>query len=39
MEIKDLINKSYYGTIGYVSSKEDLENLERYILYNFDSIK
>ena len=36
MKIKDLINNSYYGTIGYISSKEDLENLERYILYNLD---
>ncbi len=36
MKIKELINKSYYGTIGYISSKEDLENLERYILYNLD---
>lgn len=34
MKVKNLINKSYYGTIGYVSSKNDLENLERYILHN-----
>lgn len=34
MEIKDLVNKSYYGTIGYITKKEDLDTLERYILFN-----
>jgi hypothetical protein len=29
-----LINKSAYGVISYISSEQDLETLERYILYN-----
>lgn len=32
--IKQLINKSVYGTIGYIGSKEDLDLLEQYILFN-----
>ena len=39
MILKDLINKSYYGTIGYISSLEDLETLESYILYNLPILK
>jgi hypothetical protein len=34
MNLKTLINKSYYGTIGYIAKKEDLETLEQYILFN-----
>lgn len=34
MILKDIINKSYYGTIGYISKKEDILLLERYILFN-----
>jgi hypothetical protein len=34
MKLKQLINKSWYGTIGYISNKEDLDILETYILYN-----
>ena len=34
MLLKELINKSYYGTIGYIAKEEDLEVLEQYILYN-----
>jgi len=36
MILKELINKSYYGTIGYVSKQEDLDTLEQYILYNLE---
>lgn len=36
MILKELINKSIYGVIGYISSIEDLNNLERYIIYNKD---
>jgi len=39
MRIKDLINKSYYGTIGYISSVKDLEILESYILHNIKILK
>jgi hypothetical protein len=34
MLLKELINKSWYGTIGYISKEEDLDILEQYILYN-----
>lgn len=39
MSLKKLINKSYYGTIGYISSEEDLLVLEGYIKYNYDILK
>ena len=39
MLLKELINKSTYGTIGYVASQEDLNTLERYILYNLKVLK
>ena len=39
MNLKNLINKSRYGTVGYVSSLEDLEILENYILYNLPVLK
>jgi len=37
--IKQLINKSVYGTIGYISSQNDIEILEQYILYNLNVLK
>jgi len=39
MVFKELINKSYYGTIGYISSQEDIDLLERYILNNINVLK
>jgi hypothetical protein len=39
MILKDLINKSYYGTIGHVSKEKDLEILNQYILHNFEILK
>jgi hypothetical protein len=39
MILKDLINKSYYGVIGYISKESDLETLEQYIVYNLDILK
>jgi len=39
MIIKELINKSVYGTIGYISSQEDLDILEQYIIYNLPVLK
>ena len=37
--IKQLTNKSVYGTVGYISSNEDLELLEQYILFNLPVLK
>jgi hypothetical protein len=39
MNLKRLINKSVYGTIGYISSQDDLNKLEQYILYNLLVLK
>ena len=37
--IKKLINKSVYGTVGYISSQDDLDLLEQYIVYNLPILK
>ena len=34
MILKELINKSVYGTIGYINSQESINQLESYIQYN-----
>lgn len=39
MVIRELINKSTYGTIGYIKSVEDLDILEQYIIYNLPVLK
>lgn len=39
MFLKELINKSVYGTIGYISSQDDLDLLEQYIIYNLPVLK
>ena len=39
MILKDIINKSYYGTINYIHNKESLEVLERYIKFNLNILK
>lgn len=39
MILKDIINKSYYGTISYIHNKESLGILERYIKFNIDVLK
>lgn len=39
MILKEIINKSYYGTIGHISSEQDLQVLESYILYNLPVLK
>ena len=39
MLLKELINKSVYGTIGYISSQDGLDLLEQYILYNLPVLK
>ena len=37
--IKQLVNKSIYGAVGYVGSSEDLDLLEQYILFNLPVFK
>ena len=37
--IRQLANKSVYGTIGYIGSENDLELLEQYILFNLYVLK
>ena len=39
MNLKQLINKSFYGTIGYISSQDDINLLEQYILFNLPVLK
>ena len=39
MNLKQLINKTTYGTIGYISSQKDINLLEQYILYNLPVLK
>ena len=39
MNLKQLINKSIYGTIGYISSIDDINLLEQYINYNLPVLK
>ncbi len=38
-KLKEIINKSIYGTDGYISSLKDLDKLEQYILYNIPILK
>jgi hypothetical protein len=39
MNLKQLINKSVYGTIGYISSQDDIDLVEQYLVYNLDILK
>lgn len=39
MNLKQLINKSTYGTIGYIASEDDLARMEQYLLYNLEVLK
>jgi hypothetical protein len=39
MLLKQLINKSTYGSIGYIDSQESLQLLERYILHNLETLQ
>jgi hypothetical protein len=38
MNLKQIINKSAYGTIGYVGSENDLIKIDKYFAYNRDVI-
>ena len=39
MVIRELINKSTYGTIGYIDSQESINQLETYIQYNLSILQ
>ena len=39
MILKDIINKSYYGSVGYISNLDDISRLEQYIIYNLSVLK
>lgn len=39
MVLKELINKSIYGGMGYIASQDDIDLLEQYILYNLPVLK
>jgi hypothetical protein len=39
MVVKELINKSIYGTIGYINSLESINQTEQYILYNLSILQ
>ena len=39
MILKEIINKSYYGTCNYISNFNDLKRLEQLIKYNFNVLK
>lgn len=39
VKLKELINKSVYGVIGYIGCNDDLESLEQRILYNLPILK
>lgn len=39
MNLKQLTNKSFYGTISYISSQDDLDLLEQYIVFNLPVLK
>ena len=32
--VKDLFKKSIYGVVGYVANIQDIDTIERYILFN-----
>jgi hypothetical protein len=34
MNLRQIINKSVYGTIGYITSQDDIDLLEQYIIHN-----
>ena len=34
MVIRELINKSVYGSIGYISSVNDINSFEQYLMHN-----
>lgn len=39
MNLKQLTNKSIYGTIGYIASEEDLTRMEQYLIYSLEVLK
>jgi len=39
MNLKQFFNKSIYGTIGYISSQDDIDLLEQYIIFNLSILQ
>lgn len=39
MTLKELSNKSYYGTIGYVEDQSSIDMIERFINHNLSNLK
>jgi hypothetical protein len=39
MKLKDLIQNSYYSSVGYIESQDDIDKLEQYIIYNLEILK
>jgi hypothetical protein len=39
MVVRELMNKSAYGTIGYIDSQESIDKVEQYIKYNLDILE
>jgi hypothetical protein len=39
MVVRELMNKSAYGTIGYIDSQESIDRTEQYIKYNLDILE
>ena len=39
MNLQQLINKSYYGSIGYISDENDVHLLKSYLQYNYPVLK
>jgi len=39
MNLKNIFNKSVFGTIGYISSYSDIELVEQYLVYNMPVLK
>ena len=39
MLLKEVINKSYYGTCNYIGNSNDFIKLEQLILYNLKVLK
>jgi hypothetical protein len=39
MILKDIIRNSYYASVGYIETMDDIIRLDQYITYNLDILK
>lgn len=39
MKLKNIIEKSYYASVGYIENIDSIHRLEKYILYNLKILK